>query len=250
MKQEGRARNNPKELLRTLGKGLTLLPKPPLRLGGRLLPVRRNKSPCNTSARKVHSFSLLFVLFPILETRFETLILDFSKFKDLLHYYSSSKLARFQEDYALKHSMLGKVAVERLAEQEKANKQLSQKSKELKRSFTLAQFANIELEKKVVELADALKTSQDEKKIAEAALEHSKKELEKVQKAHEDDLSLIENLWEKHERATKIAEDLRINNASLAKSLSAKDRKILDLEKALAEQDAASKKNTPKLGRS
>jgi myosin heavy subunit len=140
--------------------------------------------------------------------------------------------------------MLGKVAVERLAEQEKANKQLSQKSKELKRSFALAQSANIELEKKVAELADALKTSQDEKKIAEAALEQSKKEMEKVRKAHEDDLSLIENLREKHERATKIAEDLHTNNASLAKSLSAKDRKIMDLEKALAEQDAASEKNT------
>jgi hypothetical protein len=73
--------------------------------------------------------------------------------------------------------MLRKVAVERLAEQEKANKQLSQKSKELKRSFALAQSANIELEKKVAEMADALKTSQDEKKIAEAALEQSKKEL-------------------------------------------------------------------------
>jgi small-conductance mechanosensitive channel len=143
--------------------------------------------------------------------------------------------------------MLGKVAVERLAEQEKANKQLSQKSKELKRSFALAQSANIELEKKVAELADALKTSEDEKKITEAALEQSKNELEKVQKAHEDDLSLIENLREKHERATKIAEDLRINNASLAKSLSAKDRKILDLEKALTVQDAASKKNTSEI---
>jgi hypothetical protein len=78
--------------------------------------------------------------------------------------------------------MLGKVAIERLAEQEKANKQLSQKSKELKRSFALAQSANIDLEKKVAELAEALKTSQDEKKIAEAAFEQSKKELEKVQR--------------------------------------------------------------------
>jgi hypothetical protein len=50
--------------------------------------------------------------------------------------------------------------------------------------------------------------------------------------------------------ATKIAEDLRINNASLAKSLSTKDRKIVDLEKALAEQGEASKKNTSEtLGR-
>jgi hypothetical protein len=67
--------------------------------------------------------------------------------------------------------MLGKVAIERLVEQEKVNKQLSQKSKELKRSFALAQFANIELEKKVAELAEDLKTSQDEKRLVESALE-------------------------------------------------------------------------------
>jgi hypothetical protein len=54
---------------------------------------------------------------------------------------------------------------------------------------------------------------------------------------------LIENLREKHERASKTAEGLRVNKANLAKSLSTKDRKILDLEKALAEQDDASKKN-------
>jgi type IV secretory pathway VirJ component len=161
--------------------------------------------------------------------------LNFSEFKDLLHSYSPSNLARFQEDYALKHSILGKVAVERLVEQEKANKQLSHKSKELKRSFTLSQSANVELEKKVAELAEALKISQDEKKLMESALEQSKKELEKVQKSHEDDLSVIENLRGKHERAMKIAEDLRTNNSSLAKSLSTKDRKIQDLEKALAE---------------
>jgi hypothetical protein len=64
-----------------------------------------------------------------------------------------------------------------------------------------------------------------------------------VQKTHEDDLSLIENLRGKHDRASKVAEDLRVNNANHAKSLSTKDRKILDLEKALAEQHDASKKN-------
>jgi Rad3-related DNA helicase len=77
-----------------------------------------------------------------------------------------------------------------------------------------------------------------------SALEQSKKELEKVQKSHEDDLSVIENLRGKHERTMKIAEDFRTNNASLAKSLSMKDRKIQDLEKALADQNEASKKNT------
>jgi uncharacterized protein len=97
--------------------------------------------------------------------------------------------------------MLRKVAVERLVDQEKTNKQLSQESKELKRNFALAQSANLDLEKKVAELAEALKVCQDEKKVVEAALEQSKKELEKVQKTHEDDLSLIENLREKHDRS-------------------------------------------------
>jgi hypothetical protein len=36
-------------------------------------------------------------------------MLDFSEFKDLLHSYSLLKLERFQEDYAVKHSMLGKL---------------------------------------------------------------------------------------------------------------------------------------------
>jgi type IV secretory pathway VirJ component len=127
------------------------------------------------------------------------------------------------------------------------NKQLSQKSKELERSFALTQSTNMELEKKVAELAEALRISHDEKKVAEATLEQSQKELEKVQKAHDDDVSLIENLRVKQERATKTADDLRINNASLAKSLSAKDRKTVDLEKALMEQSEASKKNTSEI---
>jgi hypothetical protein len=55
----------------------------------------------------------------------------------------------------------------------------------------------MELEKKVAELAEALKTSQDEKKVAKATLEQSKKELEKVRKSHEDELSVIDKLREK-----------------------------------------------------
>jgi hypothetical protein len=38
-----------------------------------------------------------------------------------------------------------------------------------KRSFALAQSANLDLEKKVAELAEALKVCQEEKKVAEAA---------------------------------------------------------------------------------
>jgi hypothetical protein len=63
--------------------------------------------------------------------------------------------------------MLGKVAAERLIDQEKVNKQLSHESKELKRNFSLSQAANLDLEKKVAELAEALKRCSDEKMAAE-----------------------------------------------------------------------------------
>jgi predicted nucleic acid-binding Zn-ribbon protein len=150
---------------------------------------------------------------------------------------------KFQEDYALKSSMLGKVAAEQLIDQEKVNKQLSQESKELKRNFTLAQAANLNLEKKVAELAEALKRCQDEKKAAEEALDRSKKDLEKLEKTHDDDLRSIENLRKDHDKSLKTAEDLRTNNADLAKSLSSKERRIQDLERALTEQREASGRN-------
>jgi hypothetical protein len=138
--------------------------------------------------------------------------------------------------------MLEKVATERLIDQDKLNKQLSQESKELKRNFALSQSANLDLEKKVAELAEALKRCQDEKKVADEALEQSKKDLEKLQKTHDDNLSLIENLRKTHVRSSKFAEDLRANNADLARSLSSKEQKIQDLEKALTEQREASGK--------
>jgi hypothetical protein len=59
----GEASNDPNELLRTPRKGLTLPPKPLLRLARKLLLVRLNKSPCSTSVSKVRSFLLLFHVF-------------------------------------------------------------------------------------------------------------------------------------------------------------------------------------------
>jgi hypothetical protein len=138
--------------------------------------------------------------------------------------------------------MLGKIAAERLVEQEKVNKQLSQESKELKRNLAFAQAANLDLEKKVAELAEALKHCRDEKKAADEALDQSKKDLEKHQKTHDDDLLLIENLRKDHDKSLKTAEDLRTTNVDLARSLSSKKRKIQDLEKALTEQREASGK--------
>jgi hypothetical protein len=45
----------------------------------------------------------------------------FLEFKDLRS-YPPSRLAKYQEDYSLKSSILGKIAAERLVEQEKVNK--------------------------------------------------------------------------------------------------------------------------------
>jgi predicted nucleic acid-binding Zn-ribbon protein len=113
----------------------------------------------------------------------------------------------------------------------------------LKRDFNLAQVVSIDLEKKIVDLADTLKKCQDEKKVAEDALENSKKDLEKLKKTHEDDLKLIENLRKDCEKSSKVVYDLRINNADLstksshlAKTLSSKEQQIHDLEKVLSEQ--------------
>jgi hypothetical protein len=69
-------------------------------------------------------------------------------------------------------------------EQEESIKKISRESKKFKCNIDFAQAANLDLEKKVTDLADALKKCQDEKKVAEAekkaaedALESSKKDL-------------------------------------------------------------------------
>jgi Rad3-related DNA helicase len=147
----------------------------------------------------------------------------------------------------LKASLLRKIASQHLVEQEEISKKLTDKSKKVQRDFNLSQASNVDLEKKVAELANALKKCQDEKKvvedgrkIAEEAAENSRKEVEKLQKAHDEDLKLIENLRKNHEKSSKVVEDLQVNNANLAKTLSSKEQKIKDLEKALEDQKEAS----------
>jgi chromosome segregation ATPase len=85
------------------------------------------------------------------------------------------------------------------------------------------------------------------KNIAEAALQDSKKDLEKLKKTHEDDLNLIENLRKNSDRNAKAVDELRVSNTELstknsdfANTLSSKEHKIQDLEKALSERCEAS----------
>jgi DNA repair exonuclease SbcCD ATPase subunit len=112
----------------------------------------------------------------------------------------------------------------------------------LKHEFNLAHVLSIELEQQIANIANSLKKCQDEKNIAEAALQDSKKYLEKLKKTHEDDPNLIENLCKDSGRNAKAVDELRVSNielsiknSNLAKTLSSKEQKIQDLEKALAE---------------
>jgi hypothetical protein len=90
--------------------------------------------------------------------------MNFPDFEALLRTYPASKIDEYKKAYALKASLLRKIPSERLVEQEEAAKKLTRESKKLKRDFNLAQAVNLNLEKKVAELADALKKCLDEKK--------------------------------------------------------------------------------------
>jgi predicted nucleic acid-binding Zn-ribbon protein len=131
-------------------------------------------------------------------------LLNFSDFEEALRKLSSSELDGYRKTYALKSSIVKKISSERLQEKEEVIKKMSSESKKLKREFNLAQVANIDLEKKVVDLADALKKCQCEKKIAEDALESSQKEVESLKKNHEDDIKLIENLRQDSDKIPRL----------------------------------------------
>jgi hypothetical protein len=167
---------------------------------------------------------------------------NFLDFEKLLQKYPA-EIEKYQRDYSLKASLLGKVASQHLVEQEKINKKLLEDSKKLSRDFKLSQAVNSNLEKKISKIVEALKKCQDEKKIAEEVFANSRKDLDKLQKTHDDDLKLIDNLCKGHDKSSKAAKDLRTNNADLAKTLSRREQKIQDLEKALADQREASGKN-------
>jgi hypothetical protein len=95
--------------------------------------------------------------------------MNFPDFEALLQTYPASKIEEYKRAYSLEASLLGKIASQHLVEQEEITKKLCEESKKLKRDFNLAQAANVDLEKKVAELAEALKNCQDAKKIAKDA---------------------------------------------------------------------------------
>jgi seryl-tRNA synthetase len=91
-----------------------------------------------------------------------------------------SKFAEYHRDYAAKTSISGRIACERLIEQEKINKKLLKDSQKLSCDYKLSRAANSNLEKKVAKLAVAIKKCQDEKIVVEEATVNSRKDLEKT----------------------------------------------------------------------
>jgi hypothetical protein len=80
---------------------------------------------------------------------------NFSDFKEALRKLSSSELDGYRKTYALKSSIVEKISAKHLQEKDEIIKKMTSESKKLKREFNLAQVANIDLEKKVADLADA-----------------------------------------------------------------------------------------------
>jgi hypothetical protein len=205
-------------------------------------PLQVRNRHLSPKIRKVHHFYHSFD-FRSLDFLFVTSFCDFPEFEDLLRSFSTSELAVQRRDYAAKAFISGRIASERLIEQEKTNKKLIEDHKKLSHDFKLSRAADSDLEKKVSELAVALKICQDEKKAAEEAAESSRRDLEKLQKTHDEDLKLIENLCKDYNKSSKAVEDLRTNNADLARTLSNKEQKIQDLEKALVDQRETLERN-------
>jgi hypothetical protein len=73
------------------------------------------------------------------------------------------------------------------------------------------------------------------KRLAEVALVDLKKNLEKLKKTQEDDLGMIENLCRTLTKMQKL-----LMTSDLVKTLSAKEQKIEDVERALSERSETS----------
>jgi hypothetical protein len=70
--------------------------------------------------------------------------IHFPDFEALLRTYPASQIEEYQRAYSLKASLLGKIASQRLVEQEEINKKLSEVSKKLNRDFSLSRATNVD----------------------------------------------------------------------------------------------------------
>jgi hypothetical protein len=160
-----------KKRLASLFEALERSPVPPRR---GLLQVRDRCS--SQRIKKVRYFLHFFSLY-IFRLSFYGFISQLSEFEDLLRSLPTSEFAAQRRDFAAKASISGGIACERLIAQEKVNKKLLEDHQKLNRNFKLSRAANSDSEKKVSELADALKKCQDEKRLLRRLLKIPEKRL-------------------------------------------------------------------------
>jgi hypothetical protein len=73
------------------------------------------------------------------------IFMKFPDFEALLRTYPASKIEEYQRAYSLKASLLGKIASQRLVEQEEVTKKLSEDSRKLKREYVTSTWPKLRM---------------------------------------------------------------------------------------------------------
>jgi DNA repair exonuclease SbcCD ATPase subunit len=163
-------------------------------------------------------------------------------FEESLWKLPASELSKFNVVLSLKTVVVGRLVSEQLVAK------LSDESRDLKRDLENTQTSNLDLYKQIKELKESLKKSHEEKKLVDVALRNLK-DHDKLAKAHDNDLKMIQNLRKYVDKSiTAINElcganaELVTRNVDLAKTLSTREKTILNLEKVLTERCEAMSK--------
>lgn len=170
-------------------------------------------------------------------------------FEESLCKLPASELSKFNVVLSLKTVVVGRLVSEWFDKSEQLVAKLSDESRDLKRDLENTQTSNLDLYKQIKELKESLKKSHEEKKLVDVALRNLKKDHDKLAKAHDNDLKMIQNL-RKYVDKSIIAinepcganAELVTRNVDLAKTLSTREKTILNLEKVLTERCEAMSK--------
>jgi chromosome segregation ATPase len=133
---------------------------------------------------------------------------------------------------------------EKFIENEQHASDLGREIHDLKQDLERAQSSSHDLATQLKELTEALKSSQNEKKFVDVARHNLKKEHDKLKEAWINDVQIIEDLRKSIDEGTAAITDLHRTNAKLLKQhsdlvgeVSARDTRIVELEKMVDERD-------------
>jgi chromosome segregation ATPase len=170
--------------------------------------------------------------------------LSFSAFESSVRNLSASELSKLNAILGLKTAVAGKLLSEKFKENEQHASDLGREVHDLKQDLERVQSSSRDLAAQVKELTEALKSSQNEKKLVDAAHHNLKKEHDKLKEAQSNDVQILEELRKSVDEGTAAITQLRGTNANLLKQnsnlvgqVSVRDTRILELEKMVDERD-------------